>query len=89
MLKISEKEIMSMEASYPGIAETIMTFENAILPKCSKCGSDHTADVQVGVIGRTIYICAATNKFKLIANGPRPGRYFCNACEEFFNEKPG
>ncbi len=26
-----------------------------------------------------------STKFKLIANGPKPGKYFCNTCSEFFN----
>ncbi len=68
-----------------GIRETILRFEEAILSPCPSCGADSTADVQCGIIGRTINIAAATTKFKLVPNGPRPGRYFCNSCQTFFD----
>jgi hypothetical protein len=74
----------SLENRYPGITESILRFERAELPACPRCGSQDTANVQVGLIGRTIDIAAATTKFKLIPNGPKPGAYFCNACGEFF-----
>lgn len=86
MLKVNLKDLDRWEINYPGIKETILRFENAILPACTQCGSTDTADVQVGIIGRTIHIGAATTKFKLIANGPRPGRFFCNSCNRFFNQ---
>lgn len=35
--------------------------------------------------GRTIYVAAATTKFKLIPNGPKPVKYFCNAFDEYFD----
>jgi len=85
MLKISLEEIDDLEQKYEGIKRQILRFENAVLPNCSFCGSTDTADVQVGVIGRTINICGATTKFRLIANGPKPGEYYCNACGKFFN----
>lgn len=85
MLTITQEEIESLEVRYQGIKEQILRFENAILPVCSHCGSVYTSDVQVGIIGRTINIAAATTKFKLIPNGPRPGRYFCNHCHKFFD----
>lgn len=84
MLKVEEKALQVMEAQHPGIREQIHRFEQAVLPACPRCGSHDTADVQVGVVGRTICIAAATTKFKLIPNGPRPGSYFCNACSAFF-----
>jgi len=56
-----------------------------MLPACSRCGSENTADVQCGIIGRTINIAAATTKVKLIPNGPKAGACFCNTCNEFFN----
>jgi hypothetical protein len=85
MLEITLEELDSLELCYPGIKQNILFFENAQLPTCSLCQSEDTADVQIGVIGRTITICASTTKFKLIPNGPRPGRYFCNTCGKFFN----
>lgn len=57
----------------------------ADLPPCPDCGSEDTASVQIGVIQRTMNIAAATTKFKLIPNGPKPGPYFCNACDRFFS----
>ena len=85
MLKIANKELVRLEKQYPGIANQIQQFENAVLPQCPRCGSKDTADVQCGIIGRTINIAAATTRFKLIPNGPAPGKYFCNACDEFFD----
>lgn len=85
MLKHSLVSIEGLEKKYPGIKEQILRFENAVLPFCSFCGSGDTADVQIGIIGRTIHICAMTTKFKLIPNGPKPGGYFCNSCNRFFN----
>lgn len=85
MLKIDKEALDQMEEQHPGIGETILRFEEAALPVCPRCGSENTADVQCGIIGRTIYIAAATTKLRLIANGPKPGKYFCNTCNEFFN----
>jgi hypothetical protein len=76
-------------SQYPGIEDQIRRFERAILPECPHCGSFNTADVQIGIIGRTIHIAAATKKFKLIVNGPKPGEFYCNACKQFFDaERP-
>lgn len=85
MLKIDKAAFDKMESQHPGLGETIMQFEGASLPACSFCRSGDTANVQCGVIGRTIYLATATTKFKLIANGPKPGHYFCNTCSEFFD----
>ena len=84
MLKISQSEVEELEQIYPGIARSIERFEDAELPACPFCGSNDTADVQVGVIGRTICLASSTTKFKLISNRPKPGEYFCNACGSFF-----
>lgn len=84
MLKIDEETLDELESKYPGIREQILGFEEATLPACPRCGSGDTADVNVGIVGRTISIAAATTTFKLIANGPKPGDYFCNECREFF-----
>ena len=85
MLKISQQQIKEMETQYPGITEDINRFESASLPMCIHCNSTDTADVQVGIIGRTIFICAATTKFKLIPNGPKPGNFWCNSCKRYFD----
>ena len=55
------------------------------VPPCTQCGSHNTASVQVGVIGLTIRLAATCRKFKLIGNGPKPGKWFCNSCQKFFN----
>jgi hypothetical protein len=87
MLKVDEEWIGHSESAYPGIGEQIRSFEEAVLPVCSHCGSDNTANVQCGVIGRTIRLATATTKFKLLANGPKPGQFFCNACGRYFGRK--
>jgi hypothetical protein len=85
MLTVDAIELHYMEAAYPGIGETIRFFEAAVLPACPRCGSGGTGSVHCGIIGRTISLAGATTKFKLIANGPKPGEHFCNACEIFFD----
>jgi predicted nucleic-acid-binding Zn-ribbon protein len=84
MLKVNQDELDRMESGYAGIIEQIRRFEDASLPACPKCGSADTAAVQVGVVGRTISIVAATTKVKLVPN-KRFGRCFCNECKEFFD----
>ena len=85
MLKVDRATLEKMESQHPGLGKTIVAFEDARLPACALCRSGDTANVQCGVIGRTIYLATATSKFKLIANGPKPGQYFCNKCGAFFN----
>lgn len=77
---------MSLEERYPGITEDIRYFENAVLPPCPHCGSEDTASVQVGIIGRTININAATRKFFLVPNmSDKKGKYLCRQCGKFFD----
>ncbi len=85
MIKINKELLDHIERQYPGIGDTILHYENATLPVCSRCGSTDTAEVGAGLIGRTINLAAATTKFKLIPNSPSPATYFCNECDEFFN----
>ena len=87
MLRVDADWIKTVEANYPGIREQIRHFEEAILPICPYCNSDNTADVQCGIIGRTIHINGATTKFRLIPNGPKPGKYYCNACGKYFGNE--
>jgi hypothetical protein len=84
MILIDEKTIEEMEQQHPGLKEQIYRFENAQLPECAHCRSTNTADVQVGIVGRTIYIAGATTKFRLIPNLPKPGKYYCNTCKKYF-----
>jgi len=85
MLKADKETLDALEARYPGIGQQIHRFEEAELPTCPCCGSEDTADVQCGIIARTTHIAAATTKFRLIPNPPKPGAYFCNSCREYFN----
>jgi hypothetical protein len=85
MLKVDKETLDHMESGYPGIMKNILYFEEAILPPCPCCTSENTAIVQCGIIGRTINIVTATTKFRLIPNGPVPGKYFCNKCGHYFD----
>ncbi len=87
-MKLKSDTLDELELQYPGIRQQILHFDRTSLPSCPLCGSTDTANVQVGVIGRTINIAGATTKFKLIPNGPAPGKYFCNTCDTFFNPLP-
>lgn len=87
MLKINGDDFARLEKNYPGITDQIMSRENETLPDCPNCMSNDTAEVNVGFIGRTITIGACTTKFKLIGNGPKPGRYFCNICKKYFDDE--
>lgn len=73
------------ENRYPGITDQIRDIEDKDLPKCPRCASMNTAEVQCGFIGRTMFLAAATTKLKLIPNGPRPGQFFCNDCSKYFD----
>src|SRR5687767_173408 len=76
----------NLEDSYPDITEQIRRFAEAELPSCPHCGSDNTASVQVGMIGRAITIAESTPKVKLVPSAKdKLGLYFCNACGKYFN----
>jgi len=76
-----------LERDYPGISESIRHYDEAEIPVCPQCGSNDTASVQIGIVGRTIAIAGMTRKFFLIPNGPRPGKYFCRACRQYFDQE--
>ena len=84
MLKVSRKSLGESEKQYPGFKDTVFHFENAKLPVCPICQSKDTAQVGCGMVGFSISVASATTKFKLTANGPKPGEFYCNACEKFF-----
>jgi hypothetical protein len=65
--------------------EQYRRFMQMEVPPCTRCGTSNTASVQVGVVGITIRLAATCSKFKLIANGPKPGDWFCNSCNRFFD----
>ena len=76
----------NLEEIYPGITEQIRLFVEAELPSCTHCGSEDTASVQVGVVGRAAIIGEATKKVKLVPNAKdKLGTYFCNLCGKYFN----
>jgi hypothetical protein len=86
MLKVDQNALAEMERQHPGLVKTIMQFENAEVPACPHCGSGNTAEVQVGIIGRTISLVSATTKAKLVPNVMNKlGKYFCNVCHKFFD----
>jgi hypothetical protein len=84
MTTSDDKSKDEIESQYPGIRASIHKFENANLPACTHYGSENSAVVQIGIMGRTILLAGATSKIKLIINGPKPGTYFCDACKKFF-----
>jgi hypothetical protein len=87
MLKVDQNTLDEMERQHPGLVKTIMQFENDELPTCSHCTSSNTAMVNVGIVGRSIYLVTATTKVKLVPNAVNQlGKYFCNACNKFFDE---
>ena len=83
-LKIDQATLDRMEQQHPGIAESIRLYEAMKLPSCSHCGSKDTASVGGGIVGRSIYLAAATTRFKLAPDGLEAGKYYCNGCEGFF-----
>lgn len=85
MIRKTEEEFKQSESQYPGITEQIWRFEQADLPACPVCGSMDSASVQVGVMGRTINIGAATTKIHLIPNANGKGIYYCNNCKRQFD----
>lgn len=84
MIKKTKDEIRQMEKNYPGITESIWGFEFAVLPPCPHCGSEDTAQIQCGIIGRTIHIASATSRIKLLFNYDGKGQFHCNTCAERF-----
>ena len=80
------QERVNIEDNYPDITEQIRRFVEAELPSCPHCGSENTASVQVGMVGRAITIASATAKVKLVPNAKdKLGIYFCNVCKKYFN----
>ena len=87
MLKVDLETLDRLEGMYPGFKRQVQSLENANLPACAICESADTASVQVGVIGRSINLAGSTTKFKLVANGTKPGKFFCNQCNKFFSDE--
>ena len=72
-------------SGYPGSEEIVARIEATVMPVCPHCASGETAKVSVGIVGMSIHIAAQTKKIRLIPNGPRPGDFFCWACQTYFN----
>ena len=85
LLKLDDRALSELEAAYPGIRTSILAREAANVPPCTNCGASDTASVGQGILGRSVALAAATTKFKLVPNGPAPGRHFCNVCGRFFD----
>lgn len=85
MARRQEKDMDKAEERYPGITEQIRSYRNAELPARPRCQSEDTARVSCGIIGRSIVIAGATTKIRLIPNPPKPGEYFCNECQKYFD----
>ena len=74
-------------AKFSEVYEEILEQFNAMnVPPCIYCESPDTASVQCGVIRLTMALSANCRKFKLIGNGPKLAEWYCNECEQFFNE---
>ena len=82
MLKGSLEYYKSYEDEWPGFVNTIVKYENAILPPCPNCGSYHTAQVAAGFTKPSFTLLQATTKF--IIDPQFRGRLFCNDCRKFF-----
>lgn len=84
MIKKTYRELRKSERDYPGIIKDIRPYENAVLPVCPNCGSNHTATVIAGIIGRTICMVGSTTRIKLHPNRPFEGSYYCNDCTAYY-----
>ncbi len=74
-------------ATFSEVYEEILKQYNEMdVPQCIRCGSTDTASVECGVIRLTMALSANCRKFKLIGNGPKPAKWYCNNCKSFFNE---
>ena len=88
MLKVDQEWIDRVDAQRPGFRETVERWDAADLPPCPSCGSDDTARVSAGLVGRSIHLAAATTKIRLLPNG-HPADYYCNQCQSYFNGPDG
>jgi len=83
---MSKKKKPDIEETYPGVTKQIENFEKSEIPPCPHCGSDDTAIVRAGIIGRSITVAASTRKMKLVPNKTKEmGTYFCHNCEKYFD----
>lgn len=74
---------------FPGFTRLLKGLETAVLPTCPRCGSRNTARVQVGHLDRELNLAGATSKFKLVANKPRKGNWYCNRCLLYYGSCDG
>ncbi len=84
MLKIANESIERAEEIHPGFREMVDRYEALELPPCPGCDSADTARVSSGIVSRSIHLAAASSRFKLVPGIPE-GRYWCNACECYFD----
>jgi hypothetical protein len=80
-----KKQEIKIEQTYPGVTEQIDRYQKDEPSSCSHCGSANTANVMVGIMGRSITIAAETGA-KLVPNvEDRLGTYWCRNCKKFFD----
>ncbi len=84
MLKVDEEYLDWIESKYSGLKEHILEIEQREFPLCPNCDSNRTAQVLTGMVGRTMYLSAATDKVKLIPNNPDRVSFYCNQCDQYF-----
>ena len=75
-------ETRTRQQIYEEIYARFMQME---VPPCPQCGTSNTALVQGGIIWITIRLASTCSKFKLIPNAQKPGDWFCNTCQKFFD----
>jgi len=85
VLKVTQADLNRFESEFPGIGMEISRFEKAILPACPRCDSSNTAIVAVGIVARTMTVAAATSKYQLVPDAPRPGEFYCTDCRRYFD----
>lgn len=84
MIQMSFAQLRRAERQHPGILKTIRNIEEIAVPDCPSCGSHRVATVGVGIVGRSILLAGATDRFPLIPNGPVPASFWCRGCRSFF-----
>lgn len=85
MIKRTQEQINKTERNYPGFKKNLKAYENTPCPDCPQCKSSDTAFCSAGSVGRSMALAGATTRIRLHANGPFKGKFFCNACDQYFD----
>ena len=86
MLKLNQEELDRLQKKYPLIGDMIRVRDAKQLPACLHCNSHDTAGVEVGIVGYSVNLAAASTKAELLPGGHKPGEYFCNGCQKYFGQ---